>query len=185
MASARSASRPNLRRTFGVAAAILAFGILWLSMGGGQDQTAGAGTAALKENLTLAHVAAGIELPSLDLEIAARNNAPGISPVPSTAGSGDNLAALMWAGLGAVSLTILMLRLAWTHRPANASAAQQELPPPHVISRFSSTQFVLCQASGWRARPRRLERLGPQDTRPVPERIIAHPKPAIAEHLRP
>ncbi len=138
MASPRGVSRPNLRRTLGVVAAIMLLGILWLAMGGGKGQPVGNAAAAPSQSLAPVSVA-GLNQPTLGLGVLAPHQAASLIAGTSTSGSGNNLAALMWAAVGAVTLTILVLSLAWTHRPAAAPTTRGEMPPPHVISRLSSS----------------------------------------------
>ncbi len=140
MASARGVSRPNLWRSFCVVAAIMAFGILWLAIGGSNGQPVSNAAAASSQSLAHASVsAAGLNLPPLELSVAAPHQSASLTAVTSNSGHGDNLAALMWAAIGAVTLTILVMSLAWTHRPVAAPTTREETTPVYVISRVSSS----------------------------------------------
>ena len=137
-------SRLNLRRTFGIVAAIMALGVLWLALGGGKGQPGGpdsigaaaAPTQSLGQQTSVA--ATGLNLPAPELSVAYPHQAASLTSVATTSGSGDNLGALMWAAVGAVCLSILVLSLAWKQRTAAAPATREEMPAPHVISRLSS-----------------------------------------------
>ncbi len=140
MTSARGVSRTNLRRTFCLVAAVMALGILWLAIGGGKGQTVGIAAAASSQSVANASVAAaGLNLPATGLGVVAPHRAASLTAATSTSGSGDNLAALMWAAVGAVTLTVLVLSLAWTHRPVASTITRELMPPTHVISRVSSS----------------------------------------------
>ena len=139
MASTRGVSRINLRRTFCIVAAIMALGILWLALSGGKAQPGSIAAAVPSQSLAeqVSVAAAGRNLPALELGVAAPHQAGSLTAVAAKSGSGDNLAVLMWAAVGAVSLSILVLSLAWKQRTAAASATREEMPAPHVISRLS------------------------------------------------
>ncbi len=139
MKSARCVSRPNLRRTFCIVAALMALGILWLAIGGGKGQPVSHAAASPSQSLAQASVAAGLKIPAPGLGVVAPHQAASLTAVTSTSGSGDNLAALMWAAVGAVTLTLLVLSLAWTHRPVAATITREVMPPTHVISRVPSS----------------------------------------------
>ncbi len=140
MASTRGVSRPNLRRTFGIVAAIMILGTLWLAMVGGKGQPVSNAAAAPSQSLAqqVSVAGTGMNLPVLELGVAYPHQAASLTAVASTSGSGDNLAVLMWAAAGAVALSIMVLSLAWKQRTAAAPAAREEMPAPHVISRLSS-----------------------------------------------